>query len=464
MKPEAPRLGVVLAGEILGDPAGRPARYIELSETISQVDSEFVVIVEEGELTAAELTNFARAIELHPEADILYADETVETAMGLHIVSKPVFSPERLRNQFYFGTVVVYRNSLLQAISGLRSQLEGAALYDLALRASRQAASVVHIPEPLSSSIKGPRLGEVGVEDLENVRSALNEHLTATGGGVVESVHLSGVHRTMRPVHGAPLVSIVIPTRGVWGFTGEHRFSLVLDAVTGVVKKSTYENYEIVVVFDSVADPDVIESLRTVAGERLRLIEWMHTFNFSSKINLGVVNSGGEYVLILNDDVQLITPDWIERMLALVQLPEAGMAGCMLYFDDETIQHAGHHYWRGDATHIGMFRDRTDAGPLNGYRVEREVMGVTAACAMMPRDVFYAVGGMSSLLPGAFNDVDLCMKVTTAGYKIYWTPHAELYHFESKTRDASVQKYEVDTAWGRWGSRMHDPRYWPYPS
>jgi GT2 family glycosyltransferase len=258
-------------------------------------------------------------------------------------------------------------------------------------------------------------------------------------------------------------VSIVIHSRGIYADIDGKSRCYLLEAVTSIVTLSTYSHIELVVVLDSVADPGVIDSLHEIAGSRLRIVPWTEPFNFSDKINRGVIAASGEFVLLLNDDVEIISPDWIESLLALGQRPGAGMVGAMLYYEDGTIQHAGHAYYEGDASHIGLDVARGEAGPLGGFRVEREVSGVTAACALMPAKVFRQVGGLSGLLPGAFNDVDLCMKVTWLGNEIYWTPHAELFHFESKTRDASVHEFEIDVAWGRWGFRMHDPRYWPYP-
>lgn len=436
-----------------------------IASAIDAALTDFVMVIDgRGDLAATAPSRFETLLASNPDLDILYCDEAQELDSGqLNIFAKPVFSPERLRCQFYFGSVVVYRTAVLRAIGGLRSELGGTALYDLALRASRMARDVVHSDEVLFLTERAPRLGAISEAEVQNTRRALEEHLAETGGGIVESIGLSGVHVTARPVQGEPLVSIVIPTRGLWTGERDERASYLLRAVRSIISKSTYRNLEFVIVYDSVAESSILDDLRNELGDSLTLVEWTKSFNFSDKINLGVIRSKGEYLLILNDDVEVITPGWIEPMLSLAQLPKAGMSGCMLYYEDETIQHAGHGYWRGDATHIGMFMPRGSAGPLRGYLVEREVRGVTAACALMPRGVYFEVGGMTSLLPGNFNDVDLCMKVTTAGHDIYWTPRAELYHYESKTRNASVRKYEVDVAWGRWGSRMHDPRYWPYP-
>lgn len=397
----------------------------------------------------------------HPATDVLYTDEAVRTPSGLlESVLKPDPAPERLRNQYFWGDLVVFRNTALVSIGGLRAGFGGATLYELALRASR-SLSVAHLAVAAAIVEDGTGLGELDEGDLESARNVLEEHLALTGGGRVRSVGRDGVHNTVRDVHGTPLISIVIPTRGLYSTGGHH--SYLIDAIESIVQRSTYANYEFVVVIDEVADQGVIDRITELAGDRIHLVPWTESFNFSGKINLGVLSSVGEYVLILNDDVRIITPDWLESMLALVQLPNAGMSGCMLYYEDDTIQHAGHHYWQGDTIHVGMNIPRGTPGPTNGYRVEREAVGITAACAMMPRSVYLEVGGMTTLLPGAFNDVDLCLKVLAQGYDILWTPHAELYHYESKTRDARVRHYEVKTAWGRWEHRMHQPGFWPYP-
>jgi GT2 family glycosyltransferase len=132
----------------------------------------------------------------------------------------------------------------------------------------------------------------------------------------------------------------------------------------------------------------------------------------------------------------------------------------MLYYEDDTIQHAGHAYYQGSPTHIGLGLPRGSKGPNSSFLVDRKVSGVTAACALMPRHVFMEAGGFSALLPGNFNDVDLCLKVGSLGNDIYWTPNAELYHYESKTRDAHVHYYELDVIEQRWGLKLDDSRFW----
>ena len=382
-------------------------------------------------------------------------------------ILRPALSPERLRCQFYWGDFVLIRRELFSALRGLNPSLPGAELYDLMLRAVRHGARVSRIEAALTIT-RGNQHTREGLKAVEwpiakkSLTTVLEQHLTATGGGTVISVGEDGVHQTVRNVVGNPLVSIVIPTRGVFATIEGREQSFLLDAIASIQEKSTYSNIEYVIVADDIADEEILTDLRRLAGDKLRMVQWDKPFNFSDKVNLGAVHASGEYLLILNDDVTVITPDWIERLLALAQRPGAGMAGAMLYFDDDTIQHAGHAYYLGEASHVGLDMPRGSAGPLDGYRVEREIAGVTAACALMPTNVFFEAGGFTGLLPGNFNDVDLCMKVTWLGYDIYWTPHAELYHFESKTRDATVMGFEVDVNWGRWAYRMHDAAYWPY--
>jgi len=434
-----------------------------IAAALERAASPFVSFVTRGlRVPSGAIDAVLAEFEVHSATDVLYTDEAVERpGVGIEPVLKPDPAPERLRNQYFWGDLVIFRTEVLRRLGGPREGFGSVTMYDLALRATREPLVVRHLAVVGAIRDEASSLGAVAEADVPAARLALEEHLAATGGGTVRSVGLDGVHDTRRAVQGEPLISIVIPTRGQFLPGGEQ--SYLVDAVGSIVERSSYPNYEIVVVIDDVADAGVVERITELAGDRLHLVPWTESFNFSGKINLGVLNSIGEYVLILNDDVRVLTPDWLEAMLALAQLPNAGMSGCMLYYEDDTIQHAGHHYWRGDTIHVGMNVPRGSAGPTEGYRLEREVVGITAACAMMRRSVYLEVGGMTTLLPGAFNDVDLCLKVLQQGYDILWTPHAELYHYESKTRDARVRHYEVTTAWGRWEHRMHQPGFWPYP-
>lgn len=432
-----------------------------LNDEVKRASSKYVCFVHEGgQINADGMNELIDAISKTDDVDVFYTNESLGSGVS-SLIAKPIYSPERLRNQFYLGDLVLYRRDLFLSEGGFNPGIPGAELYDLALRLTKAARAVSHIDVPVFHRAK-PHTVILDDAGLQSTRRSLQSHLEKTGGGLVREVGVDGVHDTRRSVLGNPLVSIVIPSQGLFTGAGAGRMSYLLNAMRSIVSISTYENYEFVVVLDAGADSELIEQMKSIAGEKLHMVEFDLPFNFSDKINHGVVEASGEFILILNDDVRVLTPDWIEALLALAQRPNAGMSGAMLYYEDETIQHAGHAYYKSDASHIGLDEPRGSNGPLSGYRVEREVSGVTAACAMMPTDVYWEAGGLSSLLPGNFNDVDLCMKVTWLGYDIYWTPHAELYHYESKTRDPSVHAFEVNVAWGRWAFRMNDVRFWPY--
>ncbi|HEY4226643.1 MAG TPA: glycosyltransferase [Pseudolysinimonas sp.] len=458
----------------------RAATDRALAASCSAIGWDFVVSADLGEAVAAMTSSSADVVafvtaggEILPPAAsaaaafgadpgmvAVYGDGEVRAGLGNETIRRPVPSPERLRCQYYWGDLVLYRRSSVVSAPP-DTGLAGAELYDLALRTSRTGGSILHVDEAIFRT----RAGDEPLDEIAraSTRRALEAHLAATGGGEVRAIGADGVHDTIRPVKGEPLVSLIIPTRARYSTSDEGPVSYLLDAVRSIEEHSSYRNFELVLVVDAGAEPEILTEVRGLVGDRLSVVEWAHPFNFSGKINAGVLGSMGDFVLLLNDDVQVIDADWIERLLALAQLPGSGGSGALLYYEDGTVQHAGHAYFEDDASHIGLDAAPDDPGPLQGYRVEREVSGVTAACMMVSREAFFEVGGMTTLLPGAFNDVDFCMKLTWVGRTIYWTPHARLYHFESKSRDAAVHGFEVLITWGRWGHRMHDPSYWPYP-
>lgn len=256
-----------------------------------------------------------------------------------------------------------------------------------------------------------------------------------------------------------PLVSIIIPTRGITA-QGDTE-PIVVGAVQSILSKSTYSNFEIVLVVDSVGTETLQEIYQFPDSRKIQLLEWHEHFNFSRKINFGVVHSKGEYLLVLNDDVEVISPNWINSLLEQLTQEHAGLAGAMLYFEDDSVQHAGHGFVNGSPTHLGIGYRRGEAGPMNALTSPRKVPGVTAACALVSRKVFFEVGGFCNELPGNYNDVDFCQKILAKGYDIYWTPYAELYHFESKTRNASVAPYETEMITRRWGNSLSSQEFWP---
>jgi O-antigen biosynthesis protein len=387
--------------------------------------------------------------------DFLYTDHGPTASDGSYQEDtfKPGWSPERLRSFFYCEKLSLFRRTAVVALGGFRSECEGAHVFDLALRVTEQARSVLHIPEVLC------RVTDITPTHAAG-RRAIQDQCARLGiDARVVDLPTSGTYRVSRVIQGEPLVSVVIPTGGtsrrVWG----RERVLVVDAVASILDNCSYTKLEFVIVADATTSPSTITDLIDIGGGRLKVLPFNEGFNFSKKCNVGVAHSTGEYVLLLNDDVEVVSPDFVETMLGQAQSDGVGMVGAKLLFSDGTIQHAGHFYGDSRPHHAMHFYPADYAGPGNMLLIDRECAGVTAACAMLPKDVWDAVGGLTELLPNNYNDVDLSLKIRHLGHRIIWTPHAVLYHFESMSRVNVVSNEEMHFVQVRWD---HDLRVDPY--
>lgn len=420
------------------------------ADSLTEARGDYLVVVRGGTHPVPGLLDLLRSVvDRFGPVDLIYGD-----GPG---VRRPDISPLRLREQDYLGDVVVLRT--VAARTALERLAEDAPddgdrlVRALALEILAADGRAVRMPTVLVAS--GPDAPAwSGEADAEVVR----RHLERSGVDADVVPGARGVLDVRYAIAGSPLVSIVIPTRGGGGEVhGEHRV-FVVEAVRSILERSTYPQLEIVVVADTSTPAAVLDALREIAGVRLTLVEWSAPFNFAAKMNRGALVARGEHLLLLNDDVEVLGADWIERMLGLAQQPGVGMVGALLLFEDGTVQHAGHAYRRGEPTHLAIGWAEDERDPLDSLGVVRETSGVTAACALMPAAVFRAVGGFSTLLPSNYNDVDLCLKVRSAGLSVVWTPHARLHHYESRSRVARVVPYEREVLLKRWGSRIQvDP-------
>ncbi|WP_158862733.1 glycosyltransferase family 2 protein [Leifsonia sp. AG29] len=391
-----------------------------------------------------------------PETTLLYGDDTG--------TARPAFSPVRLRSQDYLGGVVVLAaDAAREALSRLSGALAAglptgdALVWLIALQLAEQGAPGVAVPQPLTV----PADDAAGVPASADDARRVQELLGANGVESSVSVAAGGVLDIRYPVGEAPLVSIVMPTRGGSGSVHGRERCFVVEAVRSILEKSTYPRLEIVVVADADTPPEVEAELALIAGDRLRLIRWSAPFNFAAKMNRGALEASGEYLLLLNDDVEVLSADWIERMLGLALQKRVGLVGALLLFEDGTVQHGGHLYRRGEPTHAAIGVPRDDPGPGGSLLVDREVSGVTAACALLSAERFREVGGFSALLPSNYNDVDLCLKLGSRGLSVLWTPHAVLHHYESRSRVARIVPYERQLLLRRWASRIQVDPFWP---
>ena len=437
------------------------------NDALMKATGEFVVLLDHDDtLDPRALTTVAGAASTDDQLDYCYSDEDQLTPDG-HSVNtfyKPGWSPERLRSQNYCCHLSVMRRTLVDEVGGFRDGFDGSQDYDLILRVTERARSIRHLPyllyhwRQLPSSVAGdpgakPYAYEAG-------RKAIQEHCDRVGiDATVEEQLPLGTYRVRRKVHGEPLVSIVIPTRGSFGRAWGIGRVYVEGAVRSILEKATYTNLEFVVVVDRPTPPGTIERLRRALGDRLKLVWYDEEFNFSEKVNLGRVHATGDLLLILNDDIEVITPDFLEVMIPLAMEPGVGSVGAKLYFADGCLQHAGHVY-NGNPYHAFFKWSGDELGPSALLQVQRECIGVTAACLMIRPEVFDEVGGFATQFGSNFNDVDFALKLQSRGYRAIWSPHAELYHFESVTRDPTVTTEEHDQLRARWGDQLFaDPYY-----
>lgn len=425
---------------------------------------EFVGLLDHDDLLAAgALREVAEALAADPEIDYLYTDEDKVDELGefSEAFFKPDWSPERLRNQMYTSHFSVYRRALIEQVGGFRSEFDGSQDHDLALRVTEIARTVHHLPHvlyhwrihPQSTAASGeakPYAWDAGVR-------AVDAHVrrTGTGDGAVRGPWQGTVEVT-RHLDPARRVSVVIPTRGGGGVVHGAERCFVVEAVRGLRAHTAHENLEIVIVHDVDTPAAVLDELRAVGGEGLVLVPYDKPFNFSEKCNLGAVHSTGDILVMLNDDTEPISDRVIEDLCAPLEQHDVGMTGGYLVFEEGLIQHAGHQYAHRGYGHPYQDFKRDDPGPFCALDVDREVSGVTAACAALRREVFFEIGGFTEELPINFNDVDLSLKVRAAGYRILWISRARMYHFESRTRERRVDQVEVDIARARWGIPEQD--------
>jgi GT2 family glycosyltransferase len=417
------------------------------------------------------LHNMIAASNDNPDADFLYSDEDKLDLHGDRVEPnfKPDWSPETLRSRNYICHFTVLKKSLYESIGGFRTGFDGSQDYDLVLRASESARQIVHVPKVLyhwrmhaasTAFAKGTKNYA-----YDAGKRAVAEHLARLN--IDASVHdgpILGTYQVVHHLRTQPLVSIIIPNKDQVAMLSRCIESLA---------KSSYANYEVVIVENGSQLPETHAYYRELAKQpHIRIVEWTRPFNYASVNNFAAAQAKGELLLFLNNDTEAINPDWLEAMVKLAVQPGVGAVGAKLYYADDTIQHAGIVIGMGGvAGHSHLFYPRQAQGYMQRLRITQNVAAVTAACLLMPRKVFEQVGGFDEGFVLAFNDVDLCLAVLKAGHRIVWTPDAELYHLESKTRGyedtAEKQarfKREYDLFHLKWSGflKAGDPYYSPH--
>jgi GT2 family glycosyltransferase len=429
------------------------------NDALAMARGELVALLDhDDELHPDALALVAEAVDANPEADYLYTDEDKIDGRGRHSAAffKPDWSPERMRTQMYTCHLSVLRRSLVEEVGHFDPELAGSQDWDLVLKVTERARAIVHVPRVLYHwrmlDSSAATAAEAKPWAFEAGRQAVQAHCERIG--LPAEVELDGsdpgvLH--LRPkLERQPLVSIVIPTAGQIRDVRFEPVVLIAHCVRSIVERSSYENYEIVVVVDEGIDPEVIEELHTIAGERLRIVEFEGEFDFSAKVNRGVVHSRGEHVLLLNDDIEVTAPEWLQRMVMYSEREEIGVVGGRLVWGDGRLQHVGVSFENGLPGHLYRGFAGDFPGYMNAVLIARNCLAVTGACLMTRRDVFQELGGLTTEFPINFNDVDYCLKVHRSGRRIVYDPDLILYHFESSSRSPEVEKWEFELLTERW--------------
>ncbi len=416
------------------------------------------LLEEDGELSPEALFHMVELLQRSPDADFIYSDEDRRDALGQRCdpFFKPDWSPEYLLSFMYTGHFSVYRNNVLEAAGGFRPGMAGAEHYDLALRVSERTHKVFHVPRVLYHGRRIPAAAPASPSSPAESRSssesgqrALQEHMERRGIYALVIGDEPGRYRVRPRIQGNPLVSLVIATKD--------RVSLLRRCLKSIAAKTDYPNYEIVIADNGSQEPATAQFLASLPH---RVVPVPGPFNFSRINNLAAEAAKGQYLLFLNNDTEVLSPEWLAAMLELCQLPQIGVVGAKLLYPNRTIQHAGVLVGGGVAGHCYRWYPGNHRGYFDSISRIRNYSAVTAACCLIPRAVFDEVKGFDEDLPTAFDDVDLCLRIRRAGYRIVYTPYAVLYHHESKSRGYDLDPRDVAAMKRRWGDELSgDPFY-----
>lgn len=424
---------------------------------IAAAHGDYVAFLDHDDLLEPDaLWRYASELEKHPNTDLLYCDED-RLRDGLYV--NPAFKSEPdlslLRSYNYVTHLLMVSRRVLDATERTPAEMSGAQDYELTLRAFESARRVSHIPRVLYHWREHDGSTAAGSDQKpyghKAGRLALEAHLARTEGGLVEDGPLSCTYRVRLPLpESYPLVSIIIPSR-------DH-IALLHACVDSIVGRTTYPNYEIVIVENNSTDSKTFAGYRSLAQhEKVAIITWTpdsleadapceNGFNYSSIINAGVRASHGEMLLFLNNDTEVIAPDWLEAMVSCFAREDVGVVGAKLLFEDGLVQHAGMVVnGRGDFAHMNRNLSANELGYAYFAGFPREYSMVTGACQMTRRSLFEELGGYDERLAVGFNDGDYCLSVRERGYVVMYQPDALLHHreFSSRGREATDRRLQA---------------------
>ena len=434
------------------------------ADAFRRATGDYLAFLEAGDSLAPEaLFELVRRLN-QGDADIVYSDEDWLSESGRREdpLFKPDWDPDLLLSTNYLERLAIVRRQLVTEVGGFLAGAGRGEVYDLLLRLTERTARVAHVAKVLYHSRRHAATADTVLvrhaANRDEVR-ALDDALRRRGrpGQALTLFTRSGprCYETRFELTQRPLVSIVIPTRD--------KRALLQTTLESIWARTDYDRYEIIVVDNQSSDPDALQYLASL-GSRCQVHQWTKPFNYSALNNFGVQHARGEQLLFLNNDVEVIHPDWLVALLEHAQRPEVGAVGAKLLYGDGRIQHAGvvvginraaanaFRSWPGEAIGRPRLADLT-----------RNCSAVTGACMMVPRRVFEEVGGFDEALRVVLNDVDLCLKIRQRGYRVVYTPNALLYHYEGSSRGRLHPPPDEKVFQERWKEFLDtgDPYYNP---
>ena len=411
------------------------------------------------------------------DADYIYCDEAtfkngdVNQMITMHF--KPDYAIDNLRANNYICHFSMFDKKLLEGTELYRTKFDGSQDHDMILRLTDKARNVVHVPKLLYYWRQHAGSVSSGVEAkpyvVESARGAVADHLRRHGFSnfkITSTRAFETIFKITYEIIGEPKISIIIPNK-------DHVEDL-RRCITSIIEKSTYDNYEIIVVENNSETREIFAYYEELANNpAVKIITYKGDFNYSAINNLGVSEASGEYVLLLNNDIQIITVNWMEELLMYAQRPDVGAVGAKLYYPDKTIQHAGVVIGLGahrTAGHVHYRQKRENLGYMGRLCYAQNMSAVTGACLLVKKALYEEAGGLDESFAVSLNDVDFCLKLRRLGYLNVFTPFAEAYHYESASRGSDMtgeaaQRYNDESARFRekWKAELEagDPYYNP---
>ncbi|CAB5067670.1 unannotated protein [freshwater metagenome] len=418
----------------------RIGKYIAFVPAHCKLEREFRT--EMGRWLRASSFDMVYGDSLHPTDDKY--EEPIQ-------VLRPGWSPERLRGHCYVGDVVLAAADLVARVGGADA-LCSLSSHHRALLLSEHASSIGRMPLFLYSAPWEHRFPSADLDAVTShcLRTGIHAQcsLNDSGSGVV-------VKRTR---NNDPSVTVIIPTRGTEAEVRGKNRVLAAHAIAQLVEHSAFQNFDIIVIVDEETPAHALHEINNAAPGRTQIVPFDRPFNFAEKVNLGVAHTTADYLLLLNDDTEPSNPHLIDTLLSYFSDDTVGLVGPKLLYEDGSIQSAGHFFNPVPYDSYRGFPGNC-AGAYNMLTVAREVSSVIAACALTPRKVFIEVGGLSTLFPGDYNDIDFALKLQLVGKRVLYTPYTDCFHFESKTREAKLNPTHVALLGERWRDQLENETY-----